>query len=399
MALTPRGWALLVAALGMFAGARLLGLDELYVVGAAAIALTIGAGLYVSRLSVAFGAQRSLPEHLQVGVDGRVDVTVAHDGDRRSPTAACTDLFDGGRRRARFLVAPLDPGEVARAAYRVPTDRRGRFEIGPMQARIGDPFGLAVREWVAAPRDEVIVYPRVHDVLPPPALGGEGIDDTRDAVAPRLDTSGDFHTLREYDAGDDLRRVHWKSTARRGRLMVRQDESHRRPPVLVMLDTRVRAHDRATFERAVEATASLVTALERAARPVEVMTTAGRTLGQRGQRHLGSVLDELAVIEPDGADRIVPALARRRAHTLVAVAGGLHAADVAAFGLIVGRTGGLIVVACGPDAVPTPPAGPRARRFIAAVPPDVDFATTWNQAVLSWQRHDPSAVRRSRSPR
>ena len=77
-------------------------------------------------------------------------------------------------------------------------------------------------------------------------------------------------TLREYAPGDDLRHVHWRSTARRGHLMMRQNETRRRTPVLLMLDVRPGTHDRASFERAVEASASIATALDRSGRPFEV---------------------------------------------------------------------------------------------------------------------------------
>ena len=70
----------------------------------------------------------------------------------------------------------------------------------------------------------------------------------------RLEPGGEFLNLRDYEPGDDLRHVHWRSTARRGQLMVRQNEARRRTPVLVMLDVRPGGHDRASFERAVEAT-------------------------------------------------------------------------------------------------------------------------------------------------
>src|SRR5262249_20348767 len=155
---------------------------------------------------------------------------------------------------------------------------------------------------------EIIVHPRVHEIVPLPELGGEGIDTDSRHVLGRPDTAGEFHTLREYGAGDDLRRVHWKATARRGRMMVRQHESRRRSPVLVMLDVRVTAHDHGSFERAVEAVASIVTALERADRLVEVVATTGERIGHPGRRHLASVLDQLAVIEATGPDRIVPAI-------------------------------------------------------------------------------------------
>jgi uncharacterized protein (DUF58 family) len=164
-----------------------------------------------------------------------------------------------------------------------------------------------------------------------------------------------------------------------------------------MLDVRVHAHDRPSFERAVEATASVVTALERAGRRVDVVTTTGRKLGQRGQRHLGSVLDELAVIEPDGPDRIMPALTGRRAHALVAITGTLRNNDVTALSIVVRRSGTLVVVSCRTGEAVAPPA--RSRTMALHVPPEVGFADTWNHAVLAWQRHDPSTARRSRSLR
>ena len=125
--------------------------------------------------------------------------------------------------------------------------------------------------------------------------------------------------LREFAPGDDLRRVHWKSTARHQRLMIRQDESRRRAPVLVLLDVRSASHDRASFEIAVEAVASIVTSLEHDQRRVEVRTTSGERLGQAGRRHLASLMDELAVIEPTGVGRLAPGGARPSA--VVAVLG------------------------------------------------------------------------------
>ena len=92
------------------------------------------------------------------------------------PTLSVSDAFDRGRRSARFLLAPLEPGEVARAAYRLPTDRRGRFEIGPLRATVGDPFGLASRTRRILGIEEVIVFPRVHDIMALPETGGDELD-------------------------------------------------------------------------------------------------------------------------------------------------------------------------------------------------------------------------------
>ena len=160
----------------------------------------------------------------------------------------------------------------------------------------------------------------------------------------RIEPSGEFHTLREYAPGDDLRHVHWRSTARRGHLMMRQNEARRRTPVLVMLDVRSAAHDRASFERAVEACASIVTAIERADRPVEVMLSTGTHDRRKpGRRHLGSVMDELRRRRTrHGPDRLVAADSRvmRRTGSLVAIMGqARRRTTAAALGVLV-RDGG-----------------------------------------------------------
>jgi uncharacterized protein (DUF58 family) len=214
-------------------------------------------------------------------------------------------------------------------------------------------------------------------------------------VRSRIEPSGDFHTLREYAPGDDLRHVHWRSTARRGHLMMRQNETRRRTPVLVLLDVRPGSHDRASFERAVEACASIVTAIERSDRPVEVMLSTGRMIGTPGRRHLGTVMDELAVVEPNGPERIVAADSRRRSGALVAIVGRAQPNDAAAVGVLVRDGGQLTVVACMPD---TPPMSLRSRRLrrplIIENGSERPFTDSWNEAVVRWQpraHRSPSA--------
>ena len=192
-------------------------------------------------------------------------------------------------------------------------------------------------------------------------------------------------TLREYAPGDDLRHVHWRSTARRGHLMMRQNETRRRAPVLLMLDVRPAAHDRASFERAVEATASIATALHHSGRPFEVAWSTGTTIGAPGRRHLAYIMDELAIVEPHGADRLMIASTRRRSSALIAVTGRMLANDAASVGLLV-RDGGLLVTV--PTGDQSTPVALRARRFrTLGIPYDNrPFAQSWNEAVLRWQR-------------
>ncbi|MDQ1386457.1 MAG: hypothetical protein QOG65_3836 [Actinomycetota bacterium] len=381
--LTRRGWSFVGAAVGLFVGARMLGLVQLAVLSIATVLLLIGAYVWVRAKSPALEAHRTLKELLQVGVEGRVDLTVS--AIRRSPTIAVADAFDHGRRAARFLLAPLGEAEEARAAYRFPTDRRGRFEIGPLRATLTDPFGLVSSGRRVLGTEQVIVYPQVHEIVPPPDVGGLDLDRDHPAVKARVESSGDFMTLREYAPGDDLRHVHWRSTARRGHLMMRQNETRRRAPVLLMLDVRPATHDRASFERAVEAVASIATALDRAGRPFEVAWSTGMAVGAPGRRHLAHIMDELAIVEPHGADRLLIASTRRRSSALIAVTGRLLAPDAASLGMLV-RDGGLLVTV--PSEADSGAVAPRARRFRSLVVPydERPFAHSWNEAVLRWQR-------------
>jgi uncharacterized protein (DUF58 family) len=382
--ITRRGWALVGSAGGLFVAGRVLGLVQLAVLAFVAVLTLLAAFVWVRIRDPLLAGRRELKERLQVGVQGRVDLVVA--ADRTTATLSVNDAFDGGRRAARLLLAPLHAGEEARAAYRFPTDRRGRYEVGPLRVTVADPFALFERTRVVLGTEEVIVYPRVRDVFAPPETGGLDLDREQPRVRSRIEPSGEFHTLREYAPGDDLRHVHWRSTARRGHLMMRQNEARRRTPVLVMLDVRPGAHDRASFERAVEACASIVTAIERTGRPVEVMTSTGQMIGAPGRRHLGTVMDELAVVEPHGPDRISASDSRYRSGALVAIIGRAQPNDAAALGVLVRDGGQLTVVECMPGAVHLSLRSRRLRRpLIVANGADRPFTDSWNEAVVRWQ--------------
>jgi len=394
MLLSRRGWSVLGAAVGIYIGARLLGLVQLAVLGVAAAVLVAGAWMWVRTHPPALFAHRSIKERLQVGVDGRVDVTVRA-GRRRTATLAIADSFDRGRRAARFLLAPLAAGDEARAAYRFPTDRRGRFEVGPLRATSTDPFGLATLTRRVLATEEVVVYPRVHDIVSPPELGGLDVDRDHPRVRARVEPSGDFMTLRDYIPGDDLRHVHWRSTARRGHLMMRVNETRHRAPVLLVLDVRPAAHDRMSFERAVEACASIATALDRSGRPFEVVWSTGALVGTPGRRYLPSIMDELAVVQPHGSDQLTIATTRRRTNALIAVTGSLEPNDATALGLLVRNGGSMIDVVVADGQTPVVPRSRRFRIVLVAATDERPFSQSWNEAMLRWQR---SANSSSTSP-
>lgn len=320
VSLTRRGWSLIGAAGGLAVGSFLLGAVELLVLAVAAAVLVAGGAVWLAfahPLDLAM-TRRVRPDRLHVGADGRIDLTVENRDTRVTPLLAATDWFDEGRRAARFLVPPLAAGAIARAAYRVPTRRRGRYQVGPLVVRASDPFGLSRRELAAVGASEVLVRPRVYDLVAPVAVGSRVSSDS-EAVAARAlvsDLGDEFLTLRDYEVGDDLRRVHWRATARTGDLMIRQDEAKWRSRAAIVLDVHPDGHDDASFEAAVEAAASVVARLVRLQRRVEVITSAGTILGTGGDpRH--DVLDRLATVDTDPDDRLATVISNLRAHRRV----------------------------------------------------------------------------------
>jgi uncharacterized protein (DUF58 family) len=302
-----------------------------------------------------------------------------------------TDAFDGGRRAARFLLPALERGQSARAAYRVPTDRRGRFVVGPAQVGIADPFGLTIRTVTLGGQADIIVRPRVHELRGVvPAPGQRRAAASARARVPVPSTAHDeFLALREYEVGDDLRRIHWRSTARVGELMVRDDEAAWRPHTVLVLDNRADAHTPASYEAALVATASIALRLGRAGRAIEVITTSGRRLGGTlaEQLRVETLLDELALLEPD-PDPTVGARVRRlrgqsRRGLLVAVTGSPP--DPGALTGLAGPDAPLLLVRC----APAPPVAPGP--YLTVVDGRAEtFVTAWNAASL---RRRPRRVR------
>ena len=185
--LTRRGWSLFGAALGLCVGSYLLGALEMLVIGVAAILLLGVVSLWLTlreapELAV---SRRVRPDRLHVGSEGRIDLTVENLGRHATPMFAATDWFDEGRRAARFLVPPLAPGATGRAAYRVPTRRRGRYHVGPLALAASDPFGLARRPVGAAGDAELVIRPRIHDIVAPVAIGSRVAAESEAAAARR----------------------------------------------------------------------------------------------------------------------------------------------------------------------------------------------------------------------
>jgi len=382
--LTRRGWSLGGAACGLVVVSRLLGVIELMALGVVSLALIGLSVMWVRVRVVELGLDRSLgPGRVHAGAEGRIDLHITNLSSAPNPVLAVAERFGDGHRAARFLLPSLPRGTSARAAYRIPTARRGRFMLGPFVASVTDPFGLARHRLTIGSTDHVTVYPRLRDLAAPP-LGGGGRRATTDAVRSHAITAdGDeFTALREYEVGDDLRKVHWPATARTGDLFIRRDVAYREPRVVVLLDTREQVYDEAAFELAIELVASLLVRVTHDGRRLAILTTSGTPLCRAEDVAVG--LDRLSVIEPATDPRPLSLAAETKsAALLIVVTGHLGPTDCPA--LVGDRRRSVIVVTTMPSDAPPPPIA-----WVDAARGDP--AAAWNRA-LSTSRSEPAARR------
>lgn len=260
---TTRGLALLGGGVLLWLVGRVLGIGELNVVAVTAVAVVVAGCVAVRLGSTSIAVRRTLATP-RLLADTAADVVLELRNQQRLPTGLLLVSDEVPPRLGdapRFVVPGLAGGGLTSLRYALVGHARGRYRIGPVVVRVRDPFGTAehVRRYGAV--DEVLVYPRVEPLAGAAARGasrGSGSSATR-----RLLSSGDeFYTMREYVTGDDLRRVHWPSTARRSTLMVRQQEQPWQAQATTLVDLRALVHRGAgpdsTLEHAVGAAASVV---------------------------------------------------------------------------------------------------------------------------------------------
>ncbi len=315
--LTRRGWSALGAATGLATAGRMLGVLELWIIAVALVALLAAGVVWALLERPGLRVRRSLrPAVARVDDPARAELHVHNPSARPTPDFDVTELIgDGAAVRVGF--GSLGPGAGASAAYTLPTDRRGVHRLDPASVTVADPFGLVSRTGPSGPGSTFAVGPRVHAIAAPPSTSEprSGTRPPAHAVAGRA-AAGDFRGLREYESGDDIRMVHWPTTARSPGLMVRQDQPEDRSLVAVAVDVRPGAHDAASFEILCEVVASVAAAAQAAGQEVRALTTAGDELvpdrAPPGDP-LSARLAALTTGGPDGANRLaVTADALRR---------------------------------------------------------------------------------------
>ena len=312
--LTVRGRAFLAAGVATAACAVVLGQRDLLRVAVLLLAVPVLSVLFVARARYRMQLSRAIwPARVSAGEASSVRLELSNlSGLPTGVLLAEEQLPFVLGSRPRFVVDRLDSNGRAAVTYSVRSDVRGRWEIGPLRLRLSDPFGMCEVTRAFTATDPLTVVPKVHPLVPLTAAGnwrGAGDSVTRTAAA-----AGE-HDLatREYRHGDDLRRVHWRSTARRGELMVRRDEQPHQMQATVLLDRRTVGHrgegPASSFEWAVSAAASVSRLLVEAGYGVRLLSDDVET-GWTGREHAGGVgvlLDRLATVDLGGPSELAVA--------------------------------------------------------------------------------------------
>ena len=287
--LTPSGWLTLVISVVALVVGRILVLAEVVILAAIGVLLVIVCLLAVWLFSPKTRMSRrhsssvvSVDEDTEIGIEfekrllpplklpRHVQDTLQH----FMPGADLHGSENSSQKRdyERFTVSFNIAGRASSVVYSFNPSRRGIVRFGPLRVRASDPFNIAWRKWQENMTTEILVLPPIEDVVPP-ALSMAAKSQNEETCSIWQGSPGnDFLTLREYVHGDDLRRVHWKSTARTGNLMIRQSEHRRESGALLVLDTRFGAASEQNFEKMVGAAASLCVACHNRKMPLEVVT-------------------------------------------------------------------------------------------------------------------------------
>ncbi len=190
----------------------------------------------------------------------------------------------------------LRRGEAGLRTYRLPTSRSGTYSVGPVEIPKADPFGLCRRVRALGEPQVISVHPRALSLSALPSGMSRNLEGPSSDTSPQGSVT--FHRLREYVIGDDLRTVHWPSTARLGKLVVRHNVDTAQPYTVVLVDIRPEVYSSETFEEAMDVTASVATSLSAGKAPVQIRTTAGERVGGAGRRDPAGLVDYLTDLVP-----------------------------------------------------------------------------------------------------
>lgn len=323
---TARGYGVLAGAVLLLGLGFRFGYPDLAMLGAAAAMAAVGAVGFASWRPSLEVDRVADPDRVARGDPAQMTLTVRNTSRLRAASLVATDRCANSDVPVPLL--RLRPGKDTTENYPVPTRRRGIVLVGPLRVTRGDPLGLVSLARTYGETAAVWVHPRIHLLRAVPAGMARSLDGRIDKVPHGTIT---FDSLREYVVGDELRRVHWRSSAKVGELMVREQLDTSEPTIVLLLDDRSSAHPDVrdgtaeSFEAACEAAASIVAAAVREDLPVGLHLVSEVRTGP----YL-DVLTEAALRDGDLAQRLRSLRAQRLGDTLVFLTGPGGKSDLGA---------------------------------------------------------------------
>jgi uncharacterized protein (DUF58 family) len=305
-ALTTRGKCFMAAGVTAALCGILIPEPDLLRVGGLLLALPLLSAGSATRTRYRLSCSRSVsPRRVPAGAPVTMTLRITNMSRLRTGLLLAEDTLPftlTGLTRPRFLLDRIESGGSRDYSYQTRSDRRGKYQLGPLQMLVADAFGLVEVGRSFATTSTLTVTPRIIP-LDVPALSGnwpaEGDHGRRTIAA----SGEDDVAPRTYQQGDSLHRVHWRSTARYGELMVRREEQHWRNSATLFLDTRRTSYGStgpdSTFEFAVSAVASIGMHLSGDGFDARFVTDTGEIAAQGTFQD--TLLDTLAVIVPSRA--------------------------------------------------------------------------------------------------
>jgi len=348
--LTTRGRSFLAAGVAAAVCSLVLGQSDLMRVAVLLVALPLACSVALIRANYRLSLTRSInPPRVVAGGMARVRLEMHNLTRLGTRVMLAEDRVPYALGAPpRFVLDRLPGGRKAAVTYSLRSEIRGRYPIGPLRLRLTDAFGMCEVTRAFSATDSLVVLPKtwpLDAVRPGSMWGGKGESLSRRAAA----SGEDDVATREYRHGDDLRRVHWRSTARRGELMVRTDEQPRRMRATVLFDARRIGHrgdgPASSFEWAVSAAASVAVHLAEQRYGVRIIHDGRTTSWSTPLTGIvsGSLLDDLAVVTTGPQELLADAvnvLARDGGDGLVVVVlGETDESDVKALARL-GQQGG-----------------------------------------------------------
>lgn len=367
----PLGIALL--ALGLAAHWQPVG-----VLGAGLVVLVAGSLAYVARRPRLRLDRTVEPPRVE---KGQPAIAVIHVTNLSRRTLGALPIEQRlGDRPISARLPRLRRGEEGLRAYRLPTSQRGTYDVGPVEMPRADPFGLCRTVQRMGEPQRISVHPRLLHLHPLPTGISRNLEGPSSDTAPQGSVT--FHRLREYVVGDDLRTVHWLSTARTGHLVVRHNVDTAQPYTVVLLDLDPAGYSAESFEEAVDVAASVAVSMSVGKAPVQLRTTSGDRLGGPSYRDPTAVVDYLTGVspEPEGSlEAELVVLRRDRGGTaLVVVTGRLDPASLPTAAALRRRFDRVIVISVvdRPSRVPLHPG-----LVVVEAPSADEVARRWNAGL------------------